>query len=381
VLPFSREEFLQRLQETKRRMSAVGMDALIVIDASNIYYLTGYDGHSAYVPQALVVIAREEEPRLILREMDVPGNTAFMQPNRIHGYPEDYIAHARMHPFDYFGDLFRQWGIATSHLGVEMDGLTPNTWERLQMALPDARIADASSMVTWQRLKKSPAELAYMSQAGHIADMAMQTAYESISVGVRECDAAASVMAALVRGAPDYGGDRPVTPAMPAGPRAAAPHLSWTDAPYRADTAVNIELGGFRKRYVAGLSRTVVLGTPELKLLRLHEATLEAVEAVFAEVKAGWTCEEVEALFRRVTRKHGFEKKSRVGYAIGIDWTEKSASLRPGDVTVMEPDMTFHLMAGMWYDDWGYVLSETFRVMDDRIVSFSRLPRELCIKP
>ena len=123
-----------------------------------------------------------------------------------------------------------------------------------------------------------------------------------------------------------------------------------------------------------------MLGRPEDRLVRLHEATREAVDTVFAEVRAGWVCEDVEALFRKTTRKYGFEKKSRLGYAIGIDWTEKTASLRPGDRTVLEPDMTFHLMAGMWYDAWGYVLSEAFRVTETGIASFSALSRDLFVK-
>jgi Xaa-Pro aminopeptidase len=168
---------------------------------------------------------------------------------------------------------------------------------------------------------------------------------------------------------------------MPSGyPRVAAPHLAWRDDRLEAGTVTNVELGGFRRRYVAGLSRTIVQGKPEDRLARLHAATREAVDAVFDTARAGWTCEEVEALFRRTTRTHGFEKKSRVGYAIGIDWTEKTASLRPGDQTVLVPDATFHLMAGMWYDDWGYVLSETFRVTEDGLKSFSRLPRDLFVK-
>ena len=378
---FSRQEYLQRLHQTKARMAERGLDALMVIDHSNIFYLTGYDGHSAYVPQALFVLAHEEEPRLVVREMDVPGDTAFMQARFVFGYPEDYIAHQRAHPFDYFGDLLRQWGVADKRFGVELDFLTPTSWQRLQDAVPNIGFTDATNLVTWQRLKKSPAELAYMRQAGQIADLAMQAAQQTIGVGVREAEVAAAVMAAQVRGTPEFAGDRPVTPAMPTGnPRVAAPHLSWTDALHQNNTVTNIELGGFRHRYTVGLSRTLVLGTPEDRLVRLHEATREAVDTVFDTVKAGWACEEVEALHRRTTRKHGFEKKSRVGYAIGIDWTEKTASLRPGDTTLLEPDMTFHLMAGMWYDSWGYVLSEVFRVTDTGIESFSTLSRELFVK-
>ncbi|MYZ46329.1 M24 family metallopeptidase [Propylenella binzhouense] len=378
---FPKEEFLGRVDETKRRMDAAGMDCLVVIDAANIFYLSGFDAHSAYVPQALVVIAGEEEPRLIVRDMDVPGDTAFMAAKHIHGYPEDYIAHPRSHPYDHFGDLFRAWGIASKRIGVELSQLDVVSWGRLQQALPNVRWPDADGLVTWQRLIKSPAELAYMKQAGQIADAAMRVAIEKSVVGARECDVGAEVMAAQIRGLPEFGGDRPVTPHMPSGcPRVAAPHLAWTDAKLAPGTVTNVELGGFRHRYVTGLSRTIVQGTPEERLQRLHLATKEAVDTVFDSVRPGWTCEEVEALFRKTTRKHGFEKKSRVGYAIGIDWTEKTASLRPGDLTVLKPDMTFHLMAGMWYDSWGYVLSEAFRVTEGGIESFSRLPRDLFVK-
>lgn len=378
---FSREEYLQRLGETKRKMNEAGLDCLMVIDAANICYLTSYEAHSAYVPQALIILPEEEEPRLILRDMDVPGGSAFIADRNIFGYPEDYIAHARSHPFDYFGDLFRSWGIASKRIGVEMRQIDVVSWARLQAALPNVRWTDAHNLVTWQRLIKSPAEIAYMKQAGQIADAAMHVAIEKSVVGARECDVGAEVMAAQIRGLPEFGGDRPVTPHMPSGsPRVAAPHLAWTDANLEPGTVTNVELGGFRRRYVAGLSRTIVQGRPEDKLQRLHEATKDAADTVFDTVRPGWTCEEVEALFRKVTRSHGFEKKSRVGYAIGIDWTEKTASLRPGDLTVLKPDMTFHLMAGMWYDDWGYVLSETFRVTDTGIASFSALPRDLFVK-
>ena len=378
---FSREEYLSRLDQTKRRMEAAGLDLLVVFDPSNIYYLSGYDGDSGYVPQCLLILPEEEEPRLIVRDMDVAGGSAFIGLNRIHGYPEDYIAHASLHPFDYFADLFRRWRIDTRRTGVELRFLDPVSWQRLQNVLPDARFEDAHNLVTWQRLVKSPAELVYMEQAGRMADNAMRVAIEKSVVGVRECDVAAEVTAAQVRGLPEYGGTRPKTAHMPTGsPRAASPHLTWSDEKLVPGSVTNVELGGFRLRYVCGVSRTIVQGEPEPRLVRLHEATREAVDTVFDEVKAGWTCEELEALFRRTTRRNGFEKKSRVGYAIGIDWTEQTASLRSGDTTVLEPDMTFHLMAGMWYDDWGYVMSETFRVTDNGLQTFHEVPRELVVK-
>ena len=381
---FEREEYLMRLEETKRRMSQAGIDTLLVVNHSNINYLSGYDGWSDYVPQALVVSQNEEEPRLILRDMDIPCATysAFVAPRNVLGYAEDYIAHPTAHPYDEFARLFERWGVASHRLGVELAGapITPNAWARLQSVLPNAKWVDATGLVTWQRLKKSPGELAYMRVAAQIADLAMQAAIDTIAVGVRESEVGAAAMAAQCRGTPEAAGDRPKFPHMGVGVRTSCPHVGWMDGIYKTGTPTTIELGGYRRRYVAGLSRTIHLGKPPPKLVHLHEATREGMEVTFDSIAPGWTCEEVEAKFRATTRRHGFEKKSRVGYAIGIDWTEQSASLRPGDRTVLEPDMTFHLMCGMWYDDWGYVLSETFRITETGAELLAALPRELFVK-
>ena len=40
-------------------------------------------------------------------------------------------------------------------------------------------------------------------------------------------------------------------------------------------------------------------------------------------------------------------------------------SLRPGESTVLEPGMCFHLILGMWMDGWGYETSESVLVTED----------------
>ena len=61
--------------------------------------------------------------------------------------------------------------------------------------------------------------------------------------------------------------------------------------------------------------------------------------------RPGATCEDVEAVFRKFTTERGAFKPSRIGYAIGNGWTEGTASLQPGDKTLLEPNATFHLDA------------------------------------
>jgi len=124
--------------------------------------------------------------------------------------------------------------------------------------------------------------------------------------------------------------------------------------------------------------RTYSIGKPSDRLRRVHDAEVAAMEAALSAVKPGATCGDVAVAFNTTLKKHGLEKESRCGYAIGIDWTEPTASLREDDHTVLQPNMTFHLMLGNWIDeDFGYVISETFRVTETGVETFSALPREI----
>ena len=56
---FDAREYRDRLARVRTRMAAADLDVLISTDPANLHYLTGYDGWSFYVPQA-VVVARAE---------------------------------------------------------------------------------------------------------------------------------------------------------------------------------------------------------------------------------------------------------------------------------------------------------------------------------
>ena len=87
---FQEAEYLERIRKTKKRMTDAGIDVLIVSDPGNMNYLTGYDGWSFYVPQAVVVSIDAEQPVWIGRGMDAAGakHTTFLKPDHIIGYPD-----------------------------------------------------------------------------------------------------------------------------------------------------------------------------------------------------------------------------------------------------------------------------------------------------
>ncbi len=387
---FTNEEYLERLQRTKTRMQQAGIDVLVSSDPANMNYLTGYDGWSFYVPQCVVVGLEADTPLWIGRKMDVAGarHTTFLPESQIIGYPENYVQTLARHPMNFAGDVIvaRGWGKAT--VGVEMDAyyFTARSYAELQKHLPDARFANADLLVNWIRLVKSDAEIALMREAGQIANRVMNTAIDRLEPGVRECDAVAAVYQAQMSGTETFGGDYPaIVPMMPTGEKTSAPHLTWTDAPYENEQMVNLELAACRHRYHCPIARTAYLGKkPPAKLVELAQHTVEGLDLTLDAIRPGMRAEEVEQVWRRHIAKAGLEKESRIGYAMGLnyppDWGEHTASLRPGDRTVLAPNMTFHMILGMWMDDFGFECSESFRVSANGCETFADVPRKLFVK-
>ncbi len=389
ALPFDREEYLARIAATKRRMATAGIDVLLVSDPCNMNYLTGYDATSYYVHQIAALALDAEEPLWIGRQMDVACArfTTFLRPENMLGYPESYIGAPDRHAMAFVAETLRERGWCRGRIGVEMDAhfFTARCFQELRAGLPGTEFVDATLLVNWLRIVKSPREIEYMRQAGTIVTAAMNVAVAMIEPGVRQCDVAAAVYETSVQGTAEFGGDMPEGPWMPAGARTSAPHLTWTDAPYRAGEATNRELNACRHRYTAALARTVVLGPPPAEMAQMIPVVVEGIETALDRARPGTACHEVEAAWRDVAAAAGIEKSSRIGYSIGIgypgpSWNERTASLQPGDQTVLAPNMTFHMIIGMWMDDWGFELSETFRVTDGAPEVFARMPREVFVK-
>ncbi|MEE4240633.1 MAG: M24 family metallopeptidase [Desulfopila sp.] len=387
---FSTAEYLRRIKKTRERMTEAGIEVLVVSDPANMNYLTGYDGWSFYVPQCVVVAVDEEMPLWIGRGMDAAGarHTTFLDERNIFGYPDHYVQSPERHPLNYVGDILRERGWGRRTIGVEMDAyyFTARSFAELQKSLGDARFVNGDLLVNWIRLVKSDAEIRFMREAGVIATKVMTTAIEHLQPGVRECDAVAAVYQAQMSGTPEFGGDYPsIVPMMPTGEKTSAPHLTWTDEPYKNEQMVNLELAACRHRYHCPIARTAYLGKqPPQKLKDLAEHTVEGLNITLDAIRPGMLAEEVELIWRRHIAKAGLEKESRIGYALGLnyppDWGEHTASLRPGDKTVLQDNMTFHMILGMWMDNYGFECSESFRVGSTGCETFADVERKLFVK-
>lgn len=390
TLHFSRQEYQIRIAKTRHAMEAAGVEFIIVSDPSNMAWLTGYDGWSFYVHQA-VLLGLDGDPVWFGRGQDAQGafRTCFMHPDDIIGYPDHYVQSTERHPMDYLAARIDERGAGSLRIGVEMDNywFSAASFAALQKGLPNATFQDVTALVNWQRAVKSDQELAYMRTAGKLVEKIHARILDKAEPGLRKCDLVADIYDAGLRYDPDLdaGGDYPaIVPLLPSGSDAAAPHLTWDDKPMKSGEGTFFEVAGAYHRYHCPLSRTLFLGKPTQTFLDAEKAVLEGMEAGLDAARAGNRCEDIAHAFFAVLKRHGITKDNRTGYPIGLsyppDWGERTMSLRSGDTSVLEENMTFHFMTGLWMEDWGFEITESIVIRDGAPECLASVPRKLFVK-
>lgn len=387
-LNFTLDEYAARLAGTRAAMAARHIDCLVVVDPSNMAWLSGYDGWSFYTHQC-VIVRHDHEPIWWGRGIDAAGalRTVYMDSGNIVGYPDHFVQSDERHPMDHLSGLLGKLKLDQGSVGVEMENyyFSAAAFRSLQTHLPAATLIDATGLVNWQRIVKSEQELTYMRSAARIVENMHAHIYDIIEPGMSKHELAAEIFRSGVAGVDEHWGDYPaILPMLPTGMDATAPHLTWDDSKLRPGDITFFEIAGCHRRYHCPMSRTISLGKPPQKYLDAEQAVLDAMHAGLEKARPGNTCEDVAIAFFDTLETHGFKKDNRTGYSIGLsyppDWGERTISLRRGDRTELKPNMTFHFMPALWLDDGGLEITESVVVTENGYESLAGVEQRLRVK-
>lgn len=383
ALPFTQAEYRSRQTCVDRHMAAHALDYLLISDSSNICYLTGYEGMSDYVDQALVYGARGDEPRFFLRRQDAPSAMyqTWISNQNVIPYPERYVGDRDVSGFSFIMETLLEEK-PPKRVGVETWAILGGTIKDLECRYPTIEFVDCSGLIDDARLIKSPAEQDHLRGAGAMTEAVAKQLAHWFKVGRRECDVAADITAATISGLPGLPGEPTDAVLMPGGAQSGTSHISWRHRDIEPGQHYNVEFACARFRYNAPIMRTVCVGKPSQELQRLYGFMREGCAAALSQARPGLRCADVARAYCQVMDKGGYWKDSRCGYPIGINWLETSCSLRVDDPTVLAEGMAFHLMLGTWVrEDFGAVLSESFLIGKDGSELLFNVPQDLIVVP
>lgn len=383
--PFTTAEYRDRYDQTQQLIADHNLDALLVTTPENIFYLTGFDTTGYYAYQAFIVPA-EGDPELVVRQMEGPNVIRSWIPSR-HEYGDLFASDAAVETtagIQATVESLIEMDLSTGRIGIEQDSwfLTVRQLELLRDAMR-AEFVGVSNIVESQRAIKSPQERAYIEEAGDIVETGMTDTINQIAAGISDHAVAAEAYASLIRNGSEQLGSQPY---VTSGRRSALPHSRWKGRSIEAGDLVWIELGAAVDRYHAAQIRTAYVGDdPPDEVQLVSELGIEALTAAIETIEPGISAAAVDAAGRDVLEQAGYayHYPHRIGYSIGIGyppgWGEGHiVSLGPGDETVVQEDMVFHMPVNIYIPKHGQVgVSATVRVTADGTEPIADLDRKL----
>lgn len=381
-LCFPLAEYERRLTELRQRMQERLLDAVVISDPENLFYLTGHQttGYSYF--QALVVPV-DAEPVAITRELESSNieQRTWVERTRCYSDTGDAIQEL----FNTIKDL----GLEHKCIGYERNSYFFPAYQQdrflYHMQAGEGNLFDCYGVVEEGRIRKSSVEIALMRQAAKATEAGMQAAIDAVRAGITENDVAAQACAAMFRAGSDYPA---VLPYVTSGPRTMIGHATWEGRTIEPNEHVFLEVAGCVRRYHTAMMRTVVLGEQSAAMKSAESIMIEALDAVHHLVRPGVMVTDVDKCVRDIICKNDVGAKliTRAGYSIGIafapSWDEGYIlSLKQGDRTVLMPGMTFHVIPWMWGVEGNKTcgISDTILVTEDGCESFFTLDRKMTV--
>lgn len=375
------EWYKKKLAQVQAELEKRKLDGLLLLDATNIIYTTGYFHISTERPLA-TLIRKSGEPALFIPELEVDQVKLW--------WVKDYEAY-----FDFPGPVNRvRWIFERvarrlpkrARIGIEEP--TASRMKQIKLGAPHARPVVADDLIEQMRWVKDEDEIAVMRRAMYFAEFGVEAGRDFVarSGPVTEdqilkatADALADKMSKELRDIVGVTIEAPFGGLVPFGKRSAFPHAVPSKDRLSKGDALILSYGARVGGYNVECERSFLVGPPSDYAKRLYEAMLAAFDEGARAMKDGAVAGDVDRQALDPIRKAGFEKflRHRTGHGIGLKGHE-SPWIAEGDKTVLREGMTFSCEPGVYDPDFGgFRHSDTVVVRKERGESLNHYPTRL----
>jgi len=347
-----------RLERVRARLSEEGLDALVLLNAENRRYVTGFTGSAG------IAVVLPERSHLIVdfRYVEQAREEApEFSPVRVSNLLEGLAA------------FLREAG--ARRVGFEAETVTVAQLRRLQELAADVELVPLQGLDR-MRWRKDPQEIACISRAAQIAAAAFVEILPLVRPGVVERDLALELEYRMRR----HGADGAAFDAIVAsGPRSALPHGRASGRAIGPSDLVTVDWGAVVQGYHSDSTRTLVVGRASGEQRQLYRLVREAQEAALAGLRPGMTGREADALARQRIAAAGYGDHfgHGLGHGVGLA-VHEGPTLSPREEAVLEPEVVVTVEPGVYLPGWGGVRVEDLVVLREGGAEvFPGAPQEL----
>jgi Xaa-Pro aminopeptidase len=342
-----------RVQRLRARLDAHSIDGLLVSDAYNRRYLSGFTGSNG------MLLIGADTARIA---------TDFRYWEQAEAQcPGFEVVHAERDFGPWFNNFLAP--LAGQRIGFEAANVTVDLLRRLREVMNERPASDRPEMIPTTgvveelRIIKEPEEVAALERVVGLGDAAFEHVATLVEPGWTEHQVAWEIE----RHIREHGGDAISFPTIVAGgPHGAMPHARARDVPLRAGEGVVIDMGALAAGYCSDMTRTIFLGEPDDQFKRIYDIVLTAQLAAEEMIESGMTGDMAHKLAHTVIEQagHGEQFGHGLGHGIGLQ-VHEPPWLRPNSDSVLQDGMVFSVEPGIYITGWGGVRIEDLVVLEN----------------
>lgn len=358
---------LDRTQRLRQKLEESGLDAILISQPENRFYLSGFSGSSGFL-----IISRDHA--FIATDFRY-----FEQSER---QCPDYalIKMTGGKPLGWFNEAVA--AINPKRLGFESSDVTFAFYSAIKRSLSELpsdkrpRLMSSRNLVEALREVKDADEIAEIDRAASFADAALAKVVPAIEPGMTERQVAWELEKAMR----DAGADSiSFDTIVASGPNGALPHHRPSDKPIGSGEPVVIDMGAKINGYCSDITRTIIVGEPDAQLDKVYHTVLDAQLNAIEEVRSGMTGHDADSLARTVIDEAGYGERfgHSLGHGIGLAVHEVPV-VGPRGGSVLGKNMVFTIEPGIYIPGWGGVRIEDMVVLENgKVRVITQTPKAL----
>lgn len=337
---------LSRIDLVRSELEKLDLDACLISQSHNIFYLSAFKGLSEHEREAWVVITKK---RLYLitdgRYIDSIDGDDFE--------PKEITAENTL--LKILSDIIADEKIIS--LGFEAENLTYHEYAyfKKNVAVP---LKETRRLVSGIRERKDDEEIAAITEACRIMDQCLKKVSGAISLGQTEREIALAIEWWLKQ----HDSDLAFDPIVAINNHAAIPHFNTRadgDAKVTTGAVILIDCGALHDHYMSDITRMVAIGKPSAEFSQAYQTLIEAQEKAIELLGEKQHYKDVDIATRAFLEKKGYPSYAHsTGHGLGLEIHEgpkvalnSKDTIQPGHIVTIEPGIYLKGKFGIRIED------------------------------
>ncbi|MHB8910596.1 MAG: M24 family metallopeptidase [Syntrophales bacterium] len=321
-------------------------EALLILDAKNIRYLTGFTGGEGALMAGRTWLTLLVDGRYVTQAR---GEAVGAEIVEFRGRVDGIAAAAGQH--------------AVGQIGFEAAALVVDEYLRLQERLPAVTFQPLSGGLQSLRAVKDGREVGLIRAAARIAGEALAAVREMVRPGVRETEIALELEYRMRRGGAEQVSFETI---VAAGPDSALPHATPGSRAIADGDCVMIDYGAVWGGYHSDETCTYIVGQASARQEEVYRQVRESHDRAIGAVRAGVSCGEIDRVARGCLEEAGLggNFSHGTGHGVGLEIHE-APRLAVGREDLLQAGMVVTIEPGVYLPGlWGVRIEDTVLVTD-----------------